>query len=345
MKDKYLKILGLNTTASLNDIKEAYRSKAKKLHPDINPSPNAHNEFIELNEAFEYLQNLKTGKVYHARNRKHSHPRQAPMSEEEWQDKQREKARARARYYAKMRYRQYVQSDHYKNAVAVNVLADFMGVAFVLLMILGAPIVSYWAYGFQGLYLGGTVAILFLIFATTVGLPKLKFERFWPSLRRLSQIADFHFYYLLILNVYIFFSVALNTMLNFNLLLTLYFVSMAMGYGLCFVKDWKSRRKLFTFGFAPGFLSLILCLNYYFSTGPAETETYNFKFHKQRAGRNRVQESTLIYLENDAYEKYPGLRVFFNYSAMAGKRKVIYHFEEGLLGIKVLKDYEFLKGT
>lgn len=342
MKDKYLIILGLNPAASLNDIKEAYRKKAKKLHPDINPSPNAHDEFIALNEAFEYLQHLKTGKVYASASKSgNTHPRQAPMSEEEWQRKQREKARARARYYAKMRYREYVKSDHYKNAVALNVLADFLGVAFVLAIIFGAPIVSYAAYGYRGLYLGGTLAVLFLIFATTVGLPKLKFERFWPSLRRLAGYADFHFYYLVGLNLYVFFSFGLNTLINFNLLLTLYLCSMVLGYGISVIKGWRRRLKLMAFGLASGLISVLLALNYIFSSGPQMTETYAFTFHKQKAGRNKVQESTLIYLQNDAYEEYPGIRVFLNYSAMAGMKRVTYHFQEGLFGWRVLTEHEF----
>ena len=49
---KYYSILGLAENASIKAIKKAYRSKAKQVHPDRNPSPNAEAEFIELNEAF-----------------------------------------------------------------------------------------------------------------------------------------------------------------------------------------------------------------------------------------------------------------------------------------------------
>lgn len=61
--DNYYRILGLQKNASLIDIKKAYRTKAKFLHPDKNESPDANENFILLNEAYEFLQNLENGKL------------------------------------------------------------------------------------------------------------------------------------------------------------------------------------------------------------------------------------------------------------------------------------------
>lgn len=48
----YYKILGVDKTASNDDIKKAYRKQARKLHPDINPDDKeAHAKFQQLNEA------------------------------------------------------------------------------------------------------------------------------------------------------------------------------------------------------------------------------------------------------------------------------------------------------
>src|SRR5262249_19242760 len=55
MRDPY-EILGVSKGASEADIKSAYRSLAKKLHPDANKSdPKAATRFAELNAAYEIV--------------------------------------------------------------------------------------------------------------------------------------------------------------------------------------------------------------------------------------------------------------------------------------------------
>lgn len=51
----YYKILGVSRDASSEEIKKAYRKKARKLHPDVNKSPEASEKFQEINEAHEVL--------------------------------------------------------------------------------------------------------------------------------------------------------------------------------------------------------------------------------------------------------------------------------------------------
>ncbi len=56
MAKNYYDILGVNKTASDDEIKKAYRSLAKKYHPDLNPGDNAAAEKLkEVNEAYEVL--------------------------------------------------------------------------------------------------------------------------------------------------------------------------------------------------------------------------------------------------------------------------------------------------
>jgi len=47
--------LGLNRGASESDIKKAYRSAARKWHPDVNQEPGAKEKFQEINEAYSVL--------------------------------------------------------------------------------------------------------------------------------------------------------------------------------------------------------------------------------------------------------------------------------------------------
>ncbi len=52
---KYLRILGLNENATLEDIKRAYKNLAKKYHPDVSKEKDAENKFKEIQEAYNFL--------------------------------------------------------------------------------------------------------------------------------------------------------------------------------------------------------------------------------------------------------------------------------------------------
>lgn len=51
----YYKILEIARNASKEEIKKAYRKLALEFHPDINKSSDAHEKFIEINEAYLLL--------------------------------------------------------------------------------------------------------------------------------------------------------------------------------------------------------------------------------------------------------------------------------------------------
>jgi molecular chaperone DnaJ len=54
-KRDYYEILGLEKTASKDEIKKAYRKLSKKYHPDLNKEPGAEEKFKEIAEAYEVL--------------------------------------------------------------------------------------------------------------------------------------------------------------------------------------------------------------------------------------------------------------------------------------------------
>lgn len=64
MRDYHLSVLGLDSSASKDDIKSAYRKLSKRYHPDINKSPNAHEQFIRINEAYENLESTPTQQIF-----------------------------------------------------------------------------------------------------------------------------------------------------------------------------------------------------------------------------------------------------------------------------------------
>ena len=57
MSKDYYKILGLDKSASAEDIKRAYKKLAVKYHPDVNKDKEAEEKFKEINEAYQVLSN------------------------------------------------------------------------------------------------------------------------------------------------------------------------------------------------------------------------------------------------------------------------------------------------
>jgi len=64
MGKDYYGILGIERTATQNDIRKAYRMLAIKYHPDKNTAENAAQLFQEINEAYEILSNETERRIY-----------------------------------------------------------------------------------------------------------------------------------------------------------------------------------------------------------------------------------------------------------------------------------------
>lgn len=60
----YYQILGVEREASKSDIKRAYRTLARKYHPDVSKESDAENKFKEVGEAYEVLKDQKKRDAY-----------------------------------------------------------------------------------------------------------------------------------------------------------------------------------------------------------------------------------------------------------------------------------------
>ncbi|NNC85328.1 MAG: DnaJ domain-containing protein [Bacteroidia bacterium] len=100
----YHKILGINENASKDEIKSAYRSLAKKFHPDINKSIGAEEVFVRITEAYEYLMfENKQNVASTSRAQKEYKERMY----KQWVRNNQSTASEKGRQHANMKYKEY----------------------------------------------------------------------------------------------------------------------------------------------------------------------------------------------------------------------------------------------
>lgn len=111
-------LLGLEPDASKDAVKKAYRAMARKLHPDVNPAPDAHERFIEITEAYERIMR--------------PHSQSANQTRKHTEEQMQEQAREWAKAWAKMKYEEFERKNEAFERTPMHKLLWGKGVTIVL---------------------------------------------------------------------------------------------------------------------------------------------------------------------------------------------------------------------
>jgi len=125
---EYYEILGLPVNSSLEEIKKAYRKKARLYHPDINHTPDAKDKFIKVTEAYDFLM------ASHEKGQLDDQDYFRIV--EEWRKYRQDRSRQRAQYYARSSFARFKNSKYYKSTRildASSVIFNFVVAVMVLL--------------------------------------------------------------------------------------------------------------------------------------------------------------------------------------------------------------------
>ncbi|HPI68512.1 MAG TPA: DnaJ domain-containing protein [Bacteroidales bacterium] len=130
----YLRILDLPDNASLDEIKKAYRKKARTYHPDINTSPEAKDKFIEITEAYDFLI------ANYDRITDNEKEYQEVM--EQWRKYRQKRSQQKARTYAQASYIKFKKSELYRTT------RIFDGTTVIFSLIISIMVIAYSLFGY-----------------------------------------------------------------------------------------------------------------------------------------------------------------------------------------------------
>lgn len=334
MLTKYYEILGVNASASVEELKQAYRKRAKQLHPDKNKGANAHEQFVLLSEAYDYLVKFKSGKLK---------SKSTGLSHEEWVNQELVKTRQRAAQQAKMRYQEFLNSDEYKSLNSIVTIGEHLAFLFAVFMFIILPSGAFYFYGFKG-FLGSLLLIVITLPLSIKGIKNLAIintTKLLKSIFHLIQTKGFLIVFLTFFNFFTFLKIGMQTLISIYTLFGVFIIPISLSFFILiyFKKISGYQKRFYSLCIIPFAVNLLFLINYVFAKNPV-LETYFFK-KEMHASTGGWQESTYIYLENDAYANCQGIRSFWDYQAMAQKSRVSYVICEGFFGFRVLTDYKF----
>jgi hypothetical protein len=130
----YYKILGLPVNSTVEQIKKAYRKKAREFHPDLNHSPDAKECFIMVTEAYEFLienhkQNEFDEEAYN-------------QAIEDWRKYRQYRSRKKAAAHAQTTFKGFKNSKLYKSTSGPDIFTIFYSLI-ISVLVLAYTVIGY----------------------------------------------------------------------------------------------------------------------------------------------------------------------------------------------------------
>jgi hypothetical protein len=132
MKD-YFAILQVPENSSPAEIQKAYRQLALRYHPDVNKSPDAHEKFCEITEAYEFLMNHWPQHVARYPETSTARQKYAEYRHTDDYERFRRETREKAQQQARMRYEKFKKQHEAFQESGINDIA-LLFTAFIRLL-------------------------------------------------------------------------------------------------------------------------------------------------------------------------------------------------------------------
>jgi hypothetical protein len=144
----YYSLLGLPENATEDDIRKAYRRKAKEYHPDVNKAPDAQASFVKIQRAYEVLSDRQKRLVYDQKTRYTTTSTDPYANYAYWsrmqREKQEEEARRKHREFLKRKKEIQESRMYYPYMIALYIgCMILMGGALVILLGCAFAIIQY----------------------------------------------------------------------------------------------------------------------------------------------------------------------------------------------------------
>ena len=166
----YYKILGIPESAGIEQLKKAYREKAKICHPDVSKLPDAEQLFVALTEAYEVLlRRLSVENELKKNNNVQANYEEWNEFQKQWLREQMFRIRKMAYAQSKMKFEEFKKTPTYRATKALSKFADYIMFSVGFIIIIGAFIGIHQQYNLGILDSGNVIGFLaVLIIGSTI---------------------------------------------------------------------------------------------------------------------------------------------------------------------------------